>query len=193
MKNLLALLFMISAFVVSVFSYKCYSCFSLNSTTCNESQIECLGDRCMTASQFYDREGDVFKSIFKSCANETLCGTNGSAASENVMFRFHANCCTGNLCNTDRYKILADPTPNGIKCKSAFCTGKIEECTSDKMMNCTGSMNKCFTFRGKTMDPDLVWNNVSAKGCINDDACKFSFDSAIGVSEGQRQEFICYE
>ncbi|KAM4015770.1 uncharacterized protein ACNLHF_002387 [Anomaloglossus baeobatrachus] len=192
MKNLLALLFMISAFVVSVFSYKCNSCFSRNSTTCNESQIECLGDRCMTASQFYDKEGDVYKSILKSCANETLCGTNGSVAIVNVIFRFYANCCTGNLCNTDGYNILAeDPTPNGVICPTAFCTDETKECTSDKLLNCTGSMKKCFKFRGKALDPSMAWENYSSKGCINDDACKVNFDTAIGVSEGQRQEFIC--
>ncbi|XP_075185166.1 phospholipase A2 inhibitor NAI-like [Anomaloglossus baeobatrachus] len=192
MKNLVALLFMISAFAVSVVSSKCYSCFSPNTTTCNETEVECLGDQCMTASQFINRDGDVFKSILKSCANETLCGTKGSVAVENSMFRFLANCCIGNLCNTDGYELLADdPTPNGVKCPSALCIGKIEECTSDKMMNCTGSMNKCFEFRGKAMDPSMAWKNYSSKGCINDDACKFNFDSAIGISEGQRQEFTC--
>ncbi|KAM4016853.1 phospholipase A2 inhibitor and Ly6/PLAUR domain-containing protein-like isoform 1-T1 [Anomaloglossus baeobatrachus] len=192
MKSLVALLCTISAVVVSVFSYKCYSCISGNSTTCKESEVECLGDRCMTCSQFIDRKHKVLKSILKSCANETLCGAIGSIAIEKVMYRFYAKCCTGNLCNTDEYELpVEDPTPNGVKCPSAYCVGTLEECNSTKEMNCTGSMKNCFQFRGEVQHPGETWHNYSAKGCANNDACKYNFDSAVGLSERPRRELIC--
>ncbi|KAM4016854.1 uncharacterized protein ACNLHF_003004 isoform 2-T2 [Anomaloglossus baeobatrachus] len=143
MKSLVALLCTISAVVVSVFSYKCYSCISGNSTTCKESEVECLGDRCMTCSQFIDRIP------------------------------------------------VEDPTPNGVKCPSAYCVGTLEECNSTKEMNCTGSMKNCFQFRGEVQHPGETWHNYSAKGCANNDACKYNFDSAVGLSERPRRELIC--
>ncbi|XP_075183701.1 uncharacterized protein LOC142256076 isoform X2 [Anomaloglossus baeobatrachus] len=150
MKNLVASLCLISALVVSALSYKCYSCFATNSTKCNASEIECLGNRCMTTSQYYDRKVNMFKSILKSCANETMCGTNGSAAMDNIKYRFYAKCCTGDLCNTDGYELIPeDPSPNGVKCPFAYCIGTFEECNSTKEINCTGSMNRCFQYRGQ--------------------------------------------
>ncbi|KAM4016943.1 phospholipase A2 inhibitor and Ly6/PLAUR domain-containing protein-like [Anomaloglossus baeobatrachus] len=191
MKNLVTLLYMISALVVSASSYKCYSCFSTNSTTCKESEVECLGDRCMTCSQYVKRT-NMFRSILKSCANETMCGTNGSLAMENVKYRFSAKCCTGHLCNTDRYGLIAeDPTPNGVKCPSAYFIGTFEDYNSTKEMNCTGSMKKCFKFSGEVLHPGEIWKNYSAKGCANDDACKYNFLSAIGVAVRPRIELIC--
>ncbi|KAM4014683.1 uncharacterized protein ACNLHF_001473 isoform 2-T3 [Anomaloglossus baeobatrachus] len=144
MKNLVALICLISTFVLSVFSSKCYSGFSRNSTTCNVSEIECLGDRCMTASQY-------------------------------------------------TYNISAeDPTPNGLKCPTAYCTGNLQECKKDKEMNCTGSMNRCFEFRGDVTDPGDTEGKFSVKGCSNADCCKFNFDSAIGVSEIKKEFVNCY-
>ncbi|KAM4016425.1 phospholipase A2 inhibitor gamma subunit B-like isoform 2-T2 [Anomaloglossus baeobatrachus] len=193
MKNLVALLCMISALVGSASSYKCYSGFSPNSTTCKQSEIECLGNRCMTACQYVIRGGNMFKSILKSCANETMCGTNGSVATENIMYRFYAKCCTGHLCNTDEYELPPeDPTPNGVKCPTTYCIGTPEECNStSKEMNCTGSMNKCFQFSGDVLYPEDTWKNVSGKGCTNDDACKYNFKNIIGVSERPGIEIKC--
>ncbi|KAM4016938.1 uncharacterized protein ACNLHF_003094 [Anomaloglossus baeobatrachus] len=160
MKNLVALLCIISALVGSVFSYKCFSCFSPNSTTCNQSESECLGDRCMTASQ-YTFNGEVeFKSLIKACANETLCGIKGAIARENVKFRFFVHCCTGNLCNTDKYELQEeDPKPNGKKCPSAYCTNTLEDCKSDKEVNCTGSMDRCFDYRAEVINPGLFFSS----------------------------------
>ncbi|KAM4015538.1 uncharacterized protein ACNLHF_002195 [Anomaloglossus baeobatrachus] len=193
MKNLVALLFMISAFVISVFSSKCYSGFSRNSTTCNVSETECLGDRCMTASQYSYNNGIVYKSILKSCANDTMCGAKGSMLVENGKFRFFMNCCIGKLCNTDGYQLPPeDPAPNGLECPTAYCTGNLQECKKEKKMNCTGSMNQCFEFRGDVTDPGDTEGNFSVKGCISSDSCKFNFDSAIGVSEIKKKFVNCY-
>ncbi|KAM4015769.1 uncharacterized protein ACNLHF_002386 [Anomaloglossus baeobatrachus] len=192
MKNLVASLCLFSALVVSACSYKCYSGFSSNSTKFNESETECLGNQCMTASQFLDRKGNVIKSILKSCANETLCGTNGSAAMENVKYRFYAKCCTGHLCNSDRYELVAeDPTPNGVKCPSAYCIGTFEECNSTKEINCTGSMNRCFKYSGQALFPGDTWKNVSTMGCTNYDACRNNFKNVISVPERPGIQLIC--
>ncbi|KAM4016852.1 phospholipase A2 inhibitor 31 kDa subunit-like [Anomaloglossus baeobatrachus] len=184
MKNLVVFLYVIFALVVSVLSYECYYVFSPNSTTSKESKIDCIGARCMTASQYAYNHGDNFRSLFKNCANESLCGSKGSLAVENLMFRFFVRCCNGSLCNTGKYELPEeDPTPNGVKCPSAYCMGNLEECKTEKEINCTGSMDRCFDFRTEGKYPGEPTKNYSVKGCVNSDACRYNFNSALGVAE----------
>ncbi|KAM4016143.1 uncharacterized protein ACNLHF_002594 isoform 2-T2 [Anomaloglossus baeobatrachus] len=147
-----------------------------------------------TISTLVGPDGIVYKSILKSCANETLCGAKGSALMEKAKYRFYMNCCTGNLCNTDGYGFpTEDPTPNGAKCPTGYCTGSLLECKKDKEMNCTGSMDQCFEYRGDAIDPGHRERTFSVKGCINTDSCKFNFDCAIGVSEVKKKFVNCYK
>ncbi|KAM4016496.1 phospholipase A2 inhibitor gamma subunit B-like [Anomaloglossus baeobatrachus] len=192
MKNLVALLCMISALVGSVSCIRCYSCESRTSTKCNVSETECFGNRCMTACQYFKVGEKEFTSIYRGCANDTLCGTKGSGIVENMMFRFHLTCCTGELCNTAQYELLEeDPTPNGVICPFACCNNTLEECKSDKMINCTGSMNKCLEYRAKVRIPDGTVKKLSMKGCVNSDCCRYNFDSYIAIEEQQRVLLNC--
>ncbi|KAM4014876.1 uncharacterized protein ACNLHF_001609 [Anomaloglossus baeobatrachus] len=192
MKNPVVLLYVISALVVSVLSYKCYYVFSPNSTTSEESEIECIGNRCMTACQYGHNHKDEFKSLYKNCANESLCGTKGSLALENVNFNLFVHCCNGSLCNTEKYeRPEEDPTPNGKTCPSAYCTGNLKECKRDKEMNCTGSMDRCFDFRVEEYYPGEPTKNYSIKGCANYDACKHDFESAIGITVTRKKYLRC--
>ncbi|KAM4015089.1 phospholipase A2 inhibitor NAI-like [Anomaloglossus baeobatrachus] len=192
MKNLVALLCMISALVVLVSCFRCYSCESRNSTKCNVSDTECLGNRCMTVCQYFYSGGKEFKSIYRGCANDTLCGIKGEEMMENVKFRFHVTCCTGELCNTAQYKLFEeDPTPNGVICPSAYCNNTLEECKSDKNINCTGSMNKCVEYRAKVRNPDGTVEKYSFKGCVNSDCCRYNFDSNIALEEKHRVLLKC--
>ncbi|XP_075184168.1 phospholipase A2 inhibitor and Ly6/PLAUR domain-containing protein-like isoform X1 [Anomaloglossus baeobatrachus] len=177
-----------------VFSYECYSAFYHNSTTYNEHVTECLGDRCMTASQHTYVNGTIFKSIMKGCANETVCGADGLAkVSEKFNFIFHVNCCSGNLCNTDGYYLPPeDPTPNGVKCPSAFCTGSLEECESDEEMECTGSMDRCFEYRQRIINEGGEDQKYSMKGCANYDACSLNFDNDVAVVVEEKNYGKCY-
>ncbi|KAM4015639.1 phospholipase A2 inhibitor gamma subunit B-like isoform 1-T2 [Anomaloglossus baeobatrachus] len=193
MKNLVTLLYMISALVVSVFSYNCYSCSSRNSTTCNDTETECLGDRCMTAYQYVNLYEKKVNSIYNGCANESLCGAKGSGMVEHVKFKFFAHCCTGNLCNNQTYEPPEDDlTPNGLKCPYSFCIGTLKECKSDKEINCTGSMNQCLEYRATLRNPDGTIANYSAKGCTNSDACQYNFDSKIAFQEIHRALLKCW-
>ncbi|KAM4015056.1 phospholipase A2 inhibitor and Ly6/PLAUR domain-containing protein-like isoform 2-T2 [Anomaloglossus baeobatrachus] len=134
MKNLFALLFMISTLAVS--------------------------------------DGKLQKEMYKSCANETLCGTKGAMVVGNSTLRFYASCCDGEFCNNKGYELLPEnQTQNGVTCPSYLCFNTLDECKTDKMMNCTGSMNKCIEYRGSMVNPDGTFTNYSGKGCINDDAC----------------------
>ncbi|KAM4016498.1 uncharacterized protein ACNLHF_002795 [Anomaloglossus baeobatrachus] len=187
MKNLVALLCLISTLVGPVFSYKCYSCMSPNITTCNASVTECLGGRCCTVSQYFLFGDKYFKSIFKGCANETLCGAKGAGMVNTMKYRFYAKCCHGDFCNNQTYEIPEeDPAPNGVKCPCSFCLGTLDECKSDKEINCTGSMNRCMEYRAKMRNVDNTVEDYSFKGCINSDSCNNNFDSYIGMEEIQR-------
>ncbi|KAM4014733.1 uncharacterized protein ACNLHF_001508 [Anomaloglossus baeobatrachus] len=151
MKNLVALLCMISALTGSVISHRCHYCESRNSTTCEESETECLGNRCMTGSQHLKLNGTQFNEIYKGCANESLCGINGSLVVANTPYQFSVHCCSGDLCNNQKFEIPEqNQTENGVKCLSALCIGTLEECKTKKKMNCTGSMNRCLDYNDES-------------------------------------------
>ncbi|KAM4016263.1 phospholipase A2 inhibitor and Ly6/PLAUR domain-containing protein-like [Anomaloglossus baeobatrachus] len=196
MKNLVALLCMMSALVLSALSYKCYSSLCRKSTTCDGSEDECFGDRCMTMSQhlYLGEDGRDIKSILKGCANETVCRMKGSSNAKNFTFRNYVKCCDGNLCNTDDYDIPEeDPTPNGVKCPSAYCTGTVEECESNEEMDCTGSMDHCFDYREHVVDAGERDEKYSIKGCANSDACRYSFDNDVGFNVVEKKYGKCYD
>ncbi|KAM4016503.1 phospholipase A2 inhibitor and Ly6/PLAUR domain-containing protein-like isoform 2-T2 [Anomaloglossus baeobatrachus] len=154
MKNLVVLLCTISTLAISVFSYRCYSCSSTNSTECKASDTECLGHDCMTAFQHVNLDGKKYISMYKGCANETLCGALESLKVGNTTFEFLAHCCTGDLCNEEGYKLPPeDQTPNGVQCPSAFCTHSLKECQTNNIMNCTGSMVRCMDYRATVRNP----------------------------------------
>ncbi|XP_075697022.1 phospholipase A2 inhibitor CNF-like [Rhinoderma darwinii] len=199
------------------FSYKCISCLSLNSTTCNETETDCIGNQCMTASQYYYNGGDWFQSIFKGCANDSMCEEKGFLSQENVKVRGYIHCCTGDLCNTQGYKLpKEDKKTNGKKCPSCYSRGTQKECKTDEEVECTGSETRCFDYRGEIMHPgcidavlkefyciqnimmpivfvstDQKVGNYSIKGCCNSFTCICNFDSAIGIKELHRKHKSC--
>ncbi|KAM4015196.1 phospholipase A2 inhibitor and Ly6/PLAUR domain-containing protein-like [Anomaloglossus baeobatrachus] len=193
MKTLVALLCTISALAGSVFSYKCISCMCRNSTTCLESETECLGDRCMAASQYYHLNRKELKSFYKGCANETLCEKKGSVIVKDGEFVFGTHCCTGELCNNQVYEIpKEDPTPNGVKCPVSMCLDTLEECKTDKKINCTGSMDRCIDYRATLRIFYGKDTKYSGKGCANSDLCRYNTDSNIGIDEMHRGYLKCY-
>ncbi|XP_077113483.1 phospholipase A2 inhibitor and Ly6/PLAUR domain-containing protein-like [Ranitomeya variabilis] len=193
MKNLVALLCVISALVGSVLSsYRCMSGVSYNSTTCNVSEIECLAAGCMIVSQYFYINGTFLKSIYKGCANESICGLQGSVRYEHVIYRFYANCCSGNLCNTDGYDLPTDDsTPNGKLCPSAYCTETVEECKGHHMVECTGAMDRCFEYRAEAIVFGVKSIKYSVKGCITGAACKAIFGGSIAITEKKRFLLNC--
>ncbi|XP_056400087.1 phospholipase A2 inhibitor 31 kDa subunit-like [Hyla sarda] len=181
------------ALLGSAFPLKCISCLSKTSTECEgESEIECPGN-CMTGSQHF-HNGDVdVKSLYKGCANESLCGLFGSLTQENdVTIRVNAVCCSGDKCNDDEFFLPKEDTePNGLSCPNAYCKGTNEECESDQEIECKGSETQCVEYRGRVKNPDDSEDDYSAKGCINPDGCKFNFGILIAVEELERILLDC--
>ncbi|XP_075184252.1 phospholipase A2 inhibitor gamma subunit B-like [Anomaloglossus baeobatrachus] len=138
----------------------------------------------MTVCQYFHSGEKDYNSIYKGCANETLCASKGAEMMETIRFRFNAICCTGELCNTAQYEFAEeDPTPNGVMCPTAHCNDTLDECKTDKTITCTGSMDKCVEYRGKVHNPDGSVELYSAKGCANSDCCKYNFDTNIGIEK----------
>ncbi|KAM4016134.1 uncharacterized protein ACNLHF_002587 [Anomaloglossus baeobatrachus] len=102
MKNLVALLFMISVLVIPAFSKKCHFCESCTTTCEKETEVECGTKRCMTYSKYvvvhYTNPDITFR---KGCADESLCerGKKSRTMSEEIV-----HCCSKNLCNTQGFE-----------------------------------------------------------------------------------------
>ncbi|KAM4014874.1 uncharacterized protein ACNLHF_001607 [Anomaloglossus baeobatrachus] len=190
MKNLVTLLCVIAALVGSVFSYKCYSCQSDNSTTCAVTTVNCLSSRCVTACQLFGVDNDNIYSIYKGCANEILCGTNGSAVAESLNYRMNVQCCSGHLCNHHRYKLpKINLKRNGVKCPSGLHLGTLKEYKSVKKVACTGSMTQCLHYRATLKYPTGQVQNFSVQGCTDRNTCKYYFKRHIGF-EVLKQDYL---
>ncbi|XP_075134198.1 uncharacterized protein LOC142209165 [Leptodactylus fuscus] len=134
---------------------------------------------------------NTYQSILKGCGNE-LCNNTGMATQDDVMYRFRADCCKGELCNTHEYQLpKEDLRPNGRICPSCLLIGTTEECVTAKTMNCTGPQDQCFTYRAVVRTPDGEVNSFSVQDCSNRFTCKFNFDENIGIEEISRDDLSC--
>ncbi|KAG8541547.1 hypothetical protein GDO81_028544 [Engystomops pustulosus] len=192
MKNLVFLTSMVLA-LVSGLSCRCVSCVNKTAPACTEeTEVECLGDECMTVFQYINDDGNVTKSIFKGCPDEGKCNKEGSITVGNNKFLFYAECCKRDLCNNQTYQLPANNTRlNGKTCPSCYTVNGTEECVSAKDVACTGSENRCFIYRALIILPDGTVGNYSAKGCTNTFSCEVNFDAAIGVKEIKRDYLWC--
>ncbi|KAM4016500.1 uncharacterized protein ACNLHF_002797 isoform 2-T2 [Anomaloglossus baeobatrachus] len=102
MKNLVAFLCMIFALVVTVFSFKCKAC-RCNNITCDEFEVQCNRDMCMTESTYHSSKGSSYQRLQKGCANPFACGSKRSDDRQSGIFRMSVKCCKGYLCNNDKY------------------------------------------------------------------------------------------
>ncbi|KAM4016942.1 uncharacterized protein ACNLHF_003099 [Anomaloglossus baeobatrachus] len=105
MKNLVALLCLISALVGSGFSGQCKSCDCDVPSNCKETVVNCTTDRCMTSSlwRFNEEHGNMVKRIQRGCEAFMWCGINLSDDYGPNIVRLTHRCCPGPLCNTDGY------------------------------------------------------------------------------------------
>ncbi|XP_075047602.1 ly6/PLAUR domain-containing protein 8-like [Mixophyes fleayi] len=185
-------LFILLVLLGSAFTDKCKSCESLTSTDCEETEIECSDAKCLTFSQYYYNDGDVFHSIKKGCANTAPCGVFASMTQENVQIRVYTSCCNGELCNNDKFYLPPDDTTlNGKTCPSCYSKGTVDECVSDKSMKCLGTEVQCLDYRGTVQNPDQTVANYSVKTCINPNACKYKFDVLLEIKEKYRALLAC--
>ncbi|XP_075134200.1 phospholipase A2 inhibitor gamma subunit B-like [Leptodactylus fuscus] len=191
MKILLALLCMFSALVCSVFSILCFSCASFNSTTCNTTKVECMGDTCMSCYQKFQVGNNTMLSMLKGCSTD-VCNNTGMATQDEMNYRFTANCCKGPLCNNDTFALPKENlTRNNKECPSCFLNGTTKECVTTKMMNCTGSQDQCFNYKVELKTPDGTMSNYSIKGCSNTYACEVNVRRNIGINETKRIDISC--
>ncbi|XP_066428742.1 phospholipase A2 inhibitor and Ly6/PLAUR domain-containing protein-like [Eleutherodactylus coqui] len=182
------------ALLGSAFSHRCYECMTANSKTCNPIETECIGSRCMTVSQYFQDDKHIFHSMYKGCANETMCGKQGMVTGKQLKFMGLIKCCNGDLCNNDEFQTPAENnTKNGLKCPFAYCKGSTEDCTPVEWKSCTGIENTCFEYRGEMSIPDESVGSYSLRGCSNPISCVCNFNVAIGINEIRRVALKCNE
>ncbi|KAM4016008.1 uncharacterized protein ACNLHF_002517 isoform 2-T5 [Anomaloglossus baeobatrachus] len=102
MKDLVALLFMISVLVVSAFSIKCKFCESSNFTCEEETEVECGTKRCMAHWKYrhYERCDITFR---KGCADESLCRMRPTIPGMPYELVYY---CSSDLCNTHGFEYI---------------------------------------------------------------------------------------
>ncbi|XP_066462619.1 phospholipase A2 inhibitor and Ly6/PLAUR domain-containing protein-like [Eleutherodactylus coqui] len=192
-----AILIVFCSLLGSAFSDTCLECLAINSTVCEGTEVECLGNAgCMTASQIYKHGDKNYKSLYRSCANTTFCGNFASMTQDpNVTIRTYVSCCEGDNCNTNPFYIPTEnSTLNGLKCPSAYCEDTTGPCDGDlKMMECRGSETQCINYGGHVQDPNKYQNDYSVQSCINPLGCRLNFKCLIAVEEIKNVRLECSE
>ncbi|KAM4016132.1 uncharacterized protein ACNLHF_002586 isoform 2-T2 [Anomaloglossus baeobatrachus] len=96
MKTLVALLCMVSALVGSVYSIKCYSCYSKNSPTCDDEKV-------INCEHKYK---DLSTVLRKGCITDYSninCGRTQLFWYPDRKYETFMSCCDRNLCNTEGF------------------------------------------------------------------------------------------
>ncbi|KAM3923187.1 phospholipase A2 inhibitor 31 kDa subunit-like [Leptodactylus fuscus] len=171
---------------------RCYKCHARNSETCEHEIVECpKGERCMTISEDYKRNG-TYHSIWKGCSRNVPCNVKPyGKANDEVYVMYNIKCCDEDCCNKEFYEMPPEEPPNGFVCPSCFVLGTTEECKPDNVTVCRGDQDKCLNFVGTVRKPDGVIISYAGKGCASPIGCRFAINQTVGVKALNTTVFEC--
>ncbi|XP_051779970.1 uncharacterized protein LOC114669451 [Erpetoichthys calabaricus] len=118
----------------------CLSCYSMDSwDMCDNISMTCtISDAVCTSVMVSQAFGQQTSTSFgRFCANPMNCNTTSSFNFGNGSFIEVSNCCTSDMCNTER--VNTSSSQNGLWC----CSGTNGSCQS--IINCTNEEDYCFT------------------------------------------------
>ncbi|XP_075045812.1 phospholipase A2 inhibitor gamma subunit B-like [Mixophyes fleayi] len=192
MKSILIFLSIICAVARTDDVLKCIQCQKTNSDTCEGESVNCPNcTQCMVASELLEIGNSTYHSIRKDCNPGFPCKQLYCSDFNNAIIRVSVQCCTGDNCNTDNYKMPPeDIERKGKICPACFKFGSTE-CISDDTERCIHPEDQCVDYLGKVRDPGNNVKDYSYKGCISPLGCKFKFSALVGLQEVENEHFIC--
>nr|UGY75776.1 sodefrin precursor-like factor B [Plectrohyla sagorum] len=194
MRNLLALLCIVFALLISVEGLTCKSCLNTNGETCSpEGSVDCDdASGCVTVAGFTRFNSTKYSFIYKGCREDLECDKWLCVSSEELDFQSYISCCQGENCNPDYYIPVDDIAENCITCPYCYEEDNSDGCKSETKTNCRGDDTLCVEYQGKLRKPDGSEPDVSFKSCANTLGFN-NFSAFYGVQEIETKLFRLVE
>ncbi|XP_066528935.1 phospholipase A2 inhibitor gamma subunit B-like [Hoplias malabaricus] len=142
----------------SVLSLNCYQCIPDPSGTCTDRQTACPS-QCVSATVAVNVAGQQNEISTKGCASAAEC-VSGSLNLGIVKTTINTQCCSTDLCNSQKPPALPSKPPNGKQCY--YCIDK--DCSGT--VDCLGDEDQCIS---ATVNAAGV--QVKMKGCATRSIC----------------------
>ncbi|XP_078511642.1 phospholipase A2 inhibitor gamma subunit B-like [Lissotriton helveticus] len=176
MTSLLTVFGFLAAVLYEGHSLSCGTCLGHGSPLCQGSIETCdkVDDTCMQGYENNTLDADTRLTAVKACHNpqETppfVCkASDHYFRSTNFTVRFVAECGQ----EMGEFKVPPmNLTSNGKKCPDCFKEDTIEECKTDKLIECVGLQTDCLHFRGKAQRPGSDMTSYYLQGCATPNLC----------------------
>ncbi|KAL6483679.1 hypothetical protein MHYP_G00085510 [Metynnis hypsauchen] len=157
---------------------KCYRCIPGLSGICTDTQMDC-SDQCASMTTVMNADGLQHERMWKICAIAGQC-LSGSLNLGVVNLTINSQCCSTDLCNSQKVPALPQQPANGMKCYT--CT----ENGCSETMSCKGDEDRCIS---TTVTAGGV--QTPMKGCASRSLCIMgaSTTQAAGITV----DVICCE
>ncbi|KAM5132203.1 uncharacterized protein ACMZJ9_018987 [Mantella aurantiaca] len=172
----------------------CYKCHSHGNDYCKGEEHECpTNSSCMT---IFEQSGPLknFNSMKRQCALNIPCDLHLYAyASDKIYFDTVTKCCDRDLCNNETFeKPNRTREGNGPVCPTCSSLNSVELCNKTGVTICGKETDKCATLVGTVKTPDGIVYNMTARGCMSQEACDFDYSELIGDYFLNIKERTCY-
>ncbi|KAG8550000.1 hypothetical protein GDO81_029831 [Engystomops pustulosus] len=173
----------------------CFQCLEKNSNDCEGKSVECPDStECYVKSEYYHAMDASYNTVEKGCNTGSPCDVSPYISNFfNKEIRMNVQCCRENNCNIGGFYIPPEPTEHyGRTCTSCYEDG-LEECVSDRKVQCLLEEDKCMKFIGTLRDPGGNVINRTFWGCASPLACEYKFGALIGLEEIDTKCLECTE
>ncbi|KAM5132732.1 uncharacterized protein ACMZJ9_019510 [Mantella aurantiaca] len=172
----------------------CYKCHSQDNDYCKGEEHQCpTNGSCMT---IFEQSGPIktFNSMKRQCALNIPCDLHLYAyANNDIWFDTVTKCCDGDFCNNGMFeKPNRTREGNGPMCPTCGSLNSVELCNKTGVTICGKETDKCATLVGTVKSPDGNEYNVTAQGCMSQEACDYDYSEIIGLSFPNIKERTCY-
>ncbi|XP_072536820.1 neuromast-expressed gpi-anchored lymphocyte antigen 6 [Salminus brasiliensis] len=148
---------------MSVLSLTCYQCIPETSVQCTEQKVECPAGQCGNMkTTAYMGSTVLVNMVMKNCSFAQQCVT--ASVNFGITKTVISNqCCSTDLCNSQRKPDVMSNTPNGFQCYT--CNG--EDCSST--LDCVDDEDHCIKSAVGVDGQSLMMKGCATKSfCMGD-------------------------
>ncbi|XP_078511643.1 phospholipase A2 inhibitor gamma subunit B-like [Lissotriton helveticus] len=176
MRSLLAVFGLLAAVLSEGYSLCCEKCISHDSTSCHGPIKGCKkgSNTCYQGFENNTLGDNIRLTAVKGCHNPQemppiLCkAPEHMFTNSYLIYRFVAECGKG----MGELKVTPlNLIPNGKKCPDCFKVDTLEECKTDKLIECRGPETDCFNYQGTAERPGSGLMSYSFQGCSTPGLC----------------------